>query len=504
MKIKKFLILCSILMSSVGLFGQYILEWSKTYGGEYPESVNDIQKTEDGGYIVVGESLTAETDLGIFGPGDLYVLKLDMEGNMEWEKKYGGSLTDFAYSVQQTSDSGYIISGETSSDDGDVSDNYGQRDTWVLKLDKDGNLEWEKTYGGSNYDGCRSIKQTFDGGYVLAGGSRSDDGDIGFNNGQADVWILKLDQDGNIEWQKIYGDIRSEGASSVQITNDGGYIISAHKELITGSSDYWIIKLNSEGTIEWQKTYGGSRNDLPDAIRQTNDEGFIVAGCTISQDGDISGGNGEYEFWIIKLDGQGALEWERAYGGSNWENASNIEQTSDGGYIVAGKSYSGDGDVQSNYGFRDAWILKIDEVGSIEWQNNFGGSLHDDISAIKENQDGSFIVAGESSSTDFDVNSINGYADPWIFKLIPSNSVSVKDQIKNFAIGPNPSNGFVNIRLDDSSNLFNVEVFNVKGQLIFSKTQVQSSTQIKNLQSGQYYIKVLSGSNSYVRKIMVN
>lgn len=504
MKIKSCLIIFSVLMTNVGLFGQYILEWSKTYPGEYPGYIKDIQITADGGYIMVGEFLSEKNDLGLFGPADLYVIKLDAEGDVEWEKKYGGSGVDIGHEIHQTKDGGYVICGVSNSKDGDVSENKGDGDAWILKLDNTGNIEWEKTFGGTNYDIFRSIKQTADGGYILAGGSRSDDGDIATNNGQSDVWILKLTSEGNFEWQKIYGGINPEGAYSIQITNDGGYVLCAHQESYTGSSDFWIIKLNSNGTIEWQETYGGTKEEFPYAIRQTNDGGFIVAGGTISQDGDISSSNGKYEFWIIKLDAQGAMEWERAYGGSEWEIARNIEQTSDGGYIIAGQSRSDDGDVKDNYGSWDAWIVKIDEIGNIEWQNNFGGSFADLANAIKENPDGSIIIAGESSSSDFDVNSINGFLNPWVFKLVPENSSSIINLFTNLSIGPNPSNGSITILVNEPSILFDVEVINVNGQVIYTKTQLQSQAQIDKLHSGQYFIKVISGTNRYIRKIIFN
>ncbi len=503
MKKVNHLILYFIILSHLSVSGQYVLEWSKSYPAEYPGFINDIQISNDGGYIAIGEYLTQKSDMGWFAFADLCILKLDAEGKLEWKKIYGGSGIDNGYAIQQTKDGGYIISGNSNSDDGDVGENKGDADAWIIKTDKYGNIEWKKIYGGSNYEEFRSVKQTLDGGYILAGGSRSDDGDIGFNHGNADVWILKISAEGNQEWQKIYGGIPSDAARDIQITRDGGFVLCAHKELNTGSSDFWIIKLSAVGDIEWQHLYGGSRGDSPNAIRQTKDGGFIIAGESISLDGDISNSHGKYEFWVVKLDTLGHLEWESTYGGSEWDMAKDIEQSSDGGYIIVGDVRSKDGDARQNYGRSDAWVIKIDEFGNILWQGNFGGSLDDEPSSVKENPDGSIIVAGESISSDFDVTANSNYYNQWVFKLVPGNSSSINQMFPKFVIGPNPSAGSITILADDFSTSFDVEIINVQGQVIFSKTQIQSPLQIENVEAGQYFIRLFYGSTKFVRKFMV-
>ena len=247
-----------------------------------------------------------------------------------WDKTYGGSKNDSLTSIQQTTDGGYVVAGITWSNDGDVSDGYdrGLTDFWVVKLDGSGNKVWDKTYGGSDYDYVESIQQTSDGGYIVAGYTYSNDGDV---------------SDGN-----------------------------------NGGSDYWIVKLDGSGNKVWDKTYGGSSYDYAESIQQTSDGGYIVAGYTSSNDGDISdGNNGGYDYWVVKLDGLGNKVWDKTYGGSYGDYAESIQQTSDGGYILAGYTSSNDGDVSDgNDGGLDYWIIKLEadpsvSVNSLQTKNNF-------------------------------------------------------------------------------------------------------------------------------------
>jgi len=310
--------------------------WQKTYGGSNDDVAISIQQTQDGGYIVGGYTKS-------FGAGgwDFYVIKLDENGNKVWEKTYGGSNYDYAYSIQQTSDGGYIVAGWTGSF------GAGKSDVYIIKLDEDGNKVWEKTYGGSGDDVAYSIQQTSDGGYIVAGYTKS------FGVGEYDVYIIKLDTKGNKVWQKTYGGSNYDVAISIQQTSDGGYIVAGETNSFgAGGSDVYIIKLDTKGNKVWQKTYGGSGDDWACSIQQTSDGGYIVAG------GTSSFGAGEYDVYIIKLDEDGNKVWEKTYGGSGDDVAYSIQQTSDGGYIVAGYTKS------FGVGEYDVYIIKLDENGN--------------------------------------------------------------------------------------------------------------------------------------------
>ena len=187
-----------------------------------------------------------------------------------------------------------------------------------------------------------------------------------------------------IEWAKAFGGTEADQAQSIQQTSDGGYVvtgmtISNNGDVFGnhGGLDFWILKLDFLGTVKWKKVYGGSDNDRPNSIKQTTDGGFVVAGHTLSNNGNVSGNHGYYDAWVLKLDSIGIIQWQKTLGGTDWEEASDIEQTTDGGYILVGWSSSTDGDVSQNHGSLDYWIVKLDYAGNIQWQKSYGGSNED-------------------------------------------------------------------------------------------------------------------------------
>jgi Secretion system C-terminal sorting domain len=512
-KISALIFLIGLLILGNKLSAQPNLEWVKNYGGSEAEGANSIQQTTDGGYIVAGSSRSINGDVGgNNGISDYWIIKLDIAGNLEWEKNYGGSDSDTSVSIQQTTDGGYIVAGGSRSTDGDVGGNYGSSDCWIIKLDMAGNLEWEKNYGGSEADNAQSIQQTTDGGYIVAGYSRSTDGDVGGNNGSSDYWIIKLDIAGNLEWEKNYGGSDSDLPQSIQQTTDGGYIVVGYSRSINGdvggnngSTDYWIIKLDIAGNLEWEKNYGGSDSDTAFSIQQTTDGGYIVVGDSRSNNGDVGENYGSSDYWIIKLDIAGNLEWEKNYGGSDWDFAWSIQQTTDGGYIVAGDSRSTDGDVGGNYGSSDCWIIKLDMAGNLEWEKNYGGSGADVPQSIQQTTDGGYIVASESTSTDGDVGGNYGSWDSWIVKLDP---IPVGIQTTNFSpkftISPNPSKGEFTIHANDLTGPFTIKIFDALGHSIYTKNEIHGPLNIGNVAKGNYYIHITSDKFSFTRKLIVH
>jgi uncharacterized delta-60 repeat protein len=296
------------------LNGRGDVVWQKTYGGRYDDYSSSIQQTSDGGYIVAGYTNS-------FGAGyyDVWVLKLNGRGDVVWQKTYGGDGDDRAHSIQQTSDGGYIVAGYT--------DFWGagrRLDFWVLKLNGRGDVVWQKTYGGEDDDEAYSIQQTSDGGYIVAGYTQA------FGAGLDDFWVLKLDSSGHIQWQKTYGGEDDDEAYSIQQTSDGGYIVAGRtKSFGAGGMDFWVLKLDASGDVVWQKTYGGKEWDEASSIQQTSDGGYIVAGRTRSF------GAGLDDFWVLKLNASGDVQWQKTYGAGGPDVRRSIQQTSDGGYIAA-------------------------------------------------------------------------------------------------------------------------------------------------------------------------
>jgi len=381
------------------------VQWAKTYGGPEWDGASSIQQTADGGYIVAGWTFS-------FGAGDsdFWVLKLDQSGNVQWQKAYGGPDWDRAFSIQQTSDGGYIVAGET------WSFGAGDSDFWVLKLDRNGDVQWQKAYGGPSEEHVSSIQQTADGGYIVAGTTKSF-----FFSG---TWVLKLDRNGNVQWQKTYGGL-SKGPVSIQQTADGEYIVAGKSE----GYDIWVLRLDRNGNPQWGKTYGGLGLGEALSIQQTSDGGYIVAGETWSF------GAGDSDFWVLKLDRNGDVQWQKAYGGPSEEHVSSIQQTADGGYIVAGTTYS------FAAGYTDIWVLKLDQSGNVQWQKTYGGPSWDKASSIQQTADGGYIVAGSTYSFGWDiwVLKLDANGDIGGCSLIGTSNATVSDTTLNkfaFSVGP--------------------------------------------------------------------
>ncbi|MDP6737418.1 MAG: hypothetical protein QGG15_00035 [Dehalococcoidales bacterium] len=345
------------------------LSFTKTFGGVDWDYANSVQQTTDGGYIIAGGTDSPGTD------GDVYLVKTDREGNEEWSRTFGGKENDTASSVQQTTDGGYIIAGDTNSF------GAGEFDFYLVKTDREGNEEWSRAFGGVGWDYADSVQQTTDGGYIIAGGTDS------FGAGEFDFYLVKTDGEGNEEWSRAFGGVGWDYADSVQQTTDGGYIIAGGTDSFgAGIYDAYLVKTDGEGNEEWSRTFGGEDNDTADSVQQTADGGYIIAGDTESF------GAGNYDAYLVKTDGEGNEEWSRAFGGEETEEADSVQQTTDGGYIIAGYTIS------YGAGSWDAYLVKTDGEGNEEWSRAFGGESYDLASSVQQTADGGYIIAGYTES----------------------------------------------------------------------------------------------------------
>ncbi|MDH5770169.1 MAG: hypothetical protein OEZ25_02620, partial [Candidatus Bathyarchaeota archaeon] len=264
-------------------------EWSKTYGGTNDEWAYSVVQSNDGGYAVAGYTLS-------YGAGgcDMWLVKTDATGNMQWSRAYGGTNDERAYSVVRTVDGGYALAGQT------YSYGAGGSDFWLVKTDSNGNMQWSRTYGGTGPDYVRSVVQTVDGGYALAGSTLS------FGLGAADIYLVKTDSSGNMQWNKRYGGDYWDRAYSVVQTGDGGYALAGYTESYgAGSDDFWLVKTDSSGNMQWSKTYGGTNGDSAYSLVQTGDGGYALAGQTYSY------GTGNGDAWLVKTDASGNMQWSQ-------------------------------------------------------------------------------------------------------------------------------------------------------------------------------------------------
>jgi Secretion system C-terminal sorting domain len=295
-----------------------------------------------------------------------------------------------------------------------------------VKLSNLGNILWQKSFGGTDRDHVTSIIQTTDSGYIFAGDSRSNDGDVSGHHG-----------------------------TSV-------------------TKDCWVVKLNNAGLIDWETSLGGTGNDFATSIQQTSDSGYIVAGSSESIDGDVTGNHGSFDKWIVKLNSQGFISWEKSLGGTGNDNATSIEQTTDGGYVIAGYTTSNDGDVTGNQGGQDNWIVKLNNAGIIEWQKTLGGTGDDWANSIQQTIDDGFVVAGTTASVNGDVTGHHGTVtnnDYWVVKLSPVilGVEEIKSSISKIHVIPNPFSQTTKISfsLFQSENI-SVSIYDIAGRLILN------------------------------------
>tara|TARA_R110002167_G_scaffold263017_2_gene469680 strand:+ start:3799 stop:5118 length:1320 start_codon:yes stop_codon:yes gene_type:complete len=411
------------------------IEWVKNFGGTGEETAQAIIRTVDGGYAILGYSNSTDGDLlgKLLPVNDYWLLKLDVDGSLEWSRTYGGSKDDIGQSLVQTMDGGFAITGYSMSDDGDASNNEGFHDNWIIKLDGLGNIQWEKSFGFSGHDHSYDIVQTDDGGFFFVGfmdltAARSDGftekGNSLTRHGVGEFWGTKLDAQGNIQWRKYYGGTNNDRAHAVVQASDGGFVMSGFSESVDfdvkgskGSYDFWVIKVNTAGSLVWERSFGGSGIEISYDIAKTLDNGYVITGNTFSNDKDVSKNHGESDIWLIKIDDNGNLLWERSFGGSQFDAAQSVVTAKDGGYIISANSKSTDGDADANAGENDLWLLKTDPNGTIVWQKSFGGMGLDYGFDALENRDGTIILVGESASADFPDLQLKGMTDMVVIKV---------------------------------------------------------------------------------------
>ena len=361
------------LVASIFIFGNirsFAYEWSKTFGGSNGDYGKSVQQTADGGFIIVGYTSSS-------GPewSEVYLIKTDGSGSKQWSETFEVSGQEWGESVQQTADGGFIIVGYTSSSGPALYDVY------LIKTDSSGKEQWSSTFGGSGEDRGNSVQQTADGGFIITGYTSS------FSAALYDVYLIKTDGSGKEQWSKTFGGSSENLGYAVKQTADGGFIIAGHTRSYGAEDhDVYLIKTDVRGNEQWSKTFGGSGWDWGFSVQQTTDGGFIVAG------GTHSFGVGKSDVYLIKTDDRGGEQWSKTFGGSNYDRGYSVQQTADGGFIIAGYTSS------FGAGSYDVYLIKTDDRGSEQWSKTFGGSGHERGESVQQTVDGGFIIAGHTNS----------------------------------------------------------------------------------------------------------
>ncbi|MEN8224019.1 MAG: hypothetical protein ABFS05_01560 [Bacteroidota bacterium] len=478
-----FFIINTVIIHAVFAQGPDTL-WTKTFGGVAYENGFCVRQTSDEGYIVVGYTQSYGS-----GSNDVYLIKTDADGNEQWSKTYGGTEEDRGYDVHQTSDDGYVVFGRTESFGAGLSDYY------LIKTDADGNEQWSKTYGGTDYDRGNKMLISSDGGYILVGRT------VSYGAGVWDIYMIKTDANGNEEWSNTYGGSNSEYGNNVLQANDGGYIIVGETESYgVGYSDIYLVKTDSGGNELWYKTFGDAEWDYGSSVQNTPEGGYIIAGYTWS----FYAGQG-YDAYLVKTDADGNELWTRQYDGSNSDYIYEVLVTPEGDYVVGGHSLS---PYQFNYDF---YLFKTDKDGNVMWTQQFGGDDDEYARSLQQTSDGGFIMTGRTDSYGA------GDGDIWLVKIVPDatgiDNDSFNDSSENNILKqnhPNPFDHHTSISYTVPHSAFiNLTVYDKNGGVIktlvneFKVTGTYCISFETDISSGTYYYSIIAGNEMIETKKML-
>jgi hypothetical protein len=388
------------------------IEWQRSFGGSGTDDASCIRQTLDGGYIVGGyssSSISGTKTSTNFGSADCWIVRLDQNGNQLWDRSFGETNFDILRALQQTSEGGFILAGGSLGD------------LWVVRVDEHGDKQWERRFGSPGEEQAAALQQTSDGGFIAAGWTQSATG-IPF-----DGYVVRMNSDGNKLWEQSFGGSGQDQFFCLQETADGGFVVGGTISSFSsgtegwGSWDFWLMKLDGSGSKLWEKLFGGTQKDEMHSLQQTADGGFILGGHSASPaDGNKTspffGGSFNGDFWIVRLDAEGTKLWDKSFGGRNDETVASLQQTADGGFILAGDSTPEFDPLVS-----DIWVVRLDAEGNKVWEQTFGGSASDRARSVRQTSDGGFIIGGYSRSP-ADGNKTTtplGAGDFWVIKLAP-------------------------------------------------------------------------------------
>jgi len=456
--------------------------WEKSYGGKHAEFLADVLPTPDYGFLLAGSSLSDKNgnkEMVSSGNFDYWLWKMDEHGSPEWQKSYGGSGMDFLQSVQLTTDGGFILAGvsESPKSAGKKDDSKGHDDFWIVKLDAKGTEQWQRTIGGNGQEQLACIRRTKDGGYIVGGSSAS--GKTGdktqANFGNLDYWVVKLSSDGTIEWQQTYGGKYLDQLKTIEQTPDGGYIIGGYSNSPAsgnkfndniGAGDYWILKTDKQGGIEWQRTLGGDGDDNLTALIQCKTGGYLLGGSSNSNpSNDKSKANGKgTDFWVVRLDTDGQTIWQETYNYGKTDLLTSIIENDDHTFLIGGHAHTEVGEGKKDKkDINDYIALKINDKGEEVWSKTVGSDGEDILGRLIETRDGGYLLAGTSKGKPSrDKSGGNGGSDFWVVKL----KDRYKKELDKPAIEalPNPAQQFTNIIVGYDFQTGTASVFDLSGR----------------------------------------
>jgi len=489
------------------------------YGGSDSDKMSGATVVADG-TVLSGYYKSIDGDFTAnYGNYDCFVMKNNASGVPAWKTTFGGTLADYLYDITTDASGNIIAVGTSKSNDNDITGNHGNYDYLVVKLDSNGTILWQKSFGGTSIDKATSVLATSDGGYLVLGYSKSTDGDMaaGLPHGAYDLWLLKLDATGTILWQKTYGGASDDKAGHIYQNGNNYYIAayskSADGDLTTnrGNYDYWILSIDANGTILWQKSYGGSGIDKDPVLDGTGP--LLIAGSSNSTDGDITNPLGNFDFWVLQVsNNDGTINWQKSIGGTGADFATGVgylpvlvRSTLQGSEtFVLGYSNSSDGNFTTNNGNYDAWYVGVNYMGDVVNSTNFGGS---DVDVIYGNTiDMSYVfLYGATKSNDGTITGQHGNYDAWYIKMEAElTGVVSENNMITVKTYPNPASEELII---EAGEIQAISIFDIQGKQIIRKIGIDNEPSyyldVSKLPSGNYFVKVITADGIGIKKIQI-
>ena len=498
------------------------ITWEKSFGGSDDDDARSICETREGLSLILGSSSSADGDITghISGAGgrDFWLCELDSFGNLIQEKSFGGTYSDEPGQIISSNSGGYVMCGRTGSNNVQVSGNHSlSSDIWLVKLDDSLNIEWQKCLGSTLLEHGYDISEATDSGYLFAGSTTGNDSDVSGNHGDYDIWAGKVTSLGILQWQICLGSPDIEYQGFILATSDGGVLVTG--ATATGGIGYcsgipsgynlWIVKLDSLGTIQWEKCLGSSGWDEGYKIIKDNQNGFFVAAAAGGGGGDVSGYHGGGDIWLLHLDSIGNIIWDNCFGGpDNYECPSSLVVTENNEIVVCGWTRSLTGQATGNHGNRDAFIVKVDSLGNYLWSGCYGGSNRDEARSVVSLADGSIIFSGVTESSDGDVSFNHGGEDFWVVKLEASVSVQEPIDINLFSckISESKLELFFN---SGKSGRVEINLLDLTGRQLLTSNQNYSSGKNEieipvNVVGGVYIVQLITTQGAKSFKVFCN
>jgi hypothetical protein len=540
---KKFVISILFAISSVILFSQsYLVNWQSCFGGSEFDYATDMVEFNNHFYIL-GNTFSNDGDISfLHGENDFWLVCTDSQGNMSWERTYGGSDSEGSHRILSTGEGYFYLLGAAFSSDGDITNDpyLDSGDYWVVKIDSLGNIIWDKIVGGNAGETLWSAALTSDGGVVIIGQAYSDDGDVSISFGMGDTWVVKINSEGELEWDFTIGTNWIDVGQAIIQTSDGGYLVGGSSMLGEGGNitcesyssmaDAILTKLDADRNIEWQRCYGGSEHDGIISLIELED-GYIFGAYTSSNDGDVSGwhsgynhlGNPQPDMWIVKIDFSGNIIWQNALGGSRGEMGKNIFLSNNNEITAVISTQSNNGDVSGNHSLseydHDIWLIKLSADGELLSQHCFGGAGNEIVEfGVYQKSDYNYIIAAQTDygpSYDVGCTPHGGNwndRDFWVFE-VNDTTVSLPEQppqVYELTTYPNPAKDYICFERKgkESRRRMEINIFSASGlpvkELILYPGETLKVWDTRCIPAGVYFYRSLQidGSAEYGKVVV--